>query len=347
MLFEAPFFKDRIWQKARLIDYGFKEENGMWTFRQPFMDGHFEARIQIDSENQASAQVWDLDMEEEYHAFRIQHAVGSFIGEVRESYATILRQVVEACTEATLFQSPQGNRLVRYVAEHFQESPDYPFTKAPDIATLRHVANQKWYSLMTQVPWTVLGETDKEGSIDIVNIKVEVEQMEELLGKPGIYPAYHMSKKTWVSISLDDRLPDGVLFDLVSRSRRLVSPKTSLFPSGPCYWIIPANPKLYDIDTELQNEGQILWPQKPKIKVGDVVCIYMTAPIQAICYLCRVVESTILEEGKEYMRLELLRVLSDSVLPLSKMKRLGVRAVRGPRLATQECREVLEELLNQ
>ncbi|MGT2716087.1 MmcQ/YjbR family DNA-binding protein [Streptococcus respiraculi] len=347
MLFEEPFFKDRIWQKERLLDYGFKEENGNLTFYQLFMEGHFEARIQVILPDKATSQVWDLDMDEEYHAFRIQRAVGSFVGEVRERYAEILHQVVQHCTETEPFHSAQGNRLVRYIEKSFQEDPDYPFTKAPEIATLRHAANQKWYGLVTQVPWTALGVANKEGVVEIINIKVEAGQMKNLLSTVGIYPAYHMSKKTWVSISLDGSLIDEVLFELVSKSRDLVAPKMKHVSSGPCCWLIPANPKVYDIDTELRSKGTILWAQKPKIKAGDIICIYMTAPIQAIRYLCRVTRSFILEADKEYMQLELLRELADNDFPLSRMKELGVKAVRGPRLATPECCEALENLLKE
>ncbi|MER0123663.1 MmcQ/YjbR family DNA-binding protein [Streptococcus sp. ZJ93] len=347
MLFEEPFFKDKIWQKERLLDYGFEEGNGKLTFFQPFMDGHFEARIQVILPDKATGQVWDLDMDEEYHAFRIQRAVGSFVGEVRERYAEILHQVVQHCTEVEAFQSAQGNRLVRYIEKSFQEGPDYPFTKAPEIATLRHAANQKWYGLVTQVPWTALGIANKEGTVEIINVKVEAGQMKNLLSTVGIYPAYHMSKKTWVSISLDGSLTDEVLFDLVSKSRNLVAPITMQGSPDPCCWLIPANPKLYDIDTELRSKGTILWTQKPKIKAGDMVCIYMTAPIQAIRYLCRVTKSSILEADKEYMQLELLCELADSEFPLLRMKDLGVKAVRGSRLATPECREALGNLLKE
>ncbi|MBF0787380.1 MULTISPECIES: MmcQ/YjbR family DNA-binding protein [unclassified Streptococcus] len=347
MLFEEPFFKDKIWQKERLLDYGFKEKDGMLTFCQPFMEGRFEARIQVIGDHQASAQIWDLEMDEEYHTFRIQRAVGSFVGEVRESYAAILQQVVQHCTENQIFQSAQGNRLIGYVKEQFQESPDYPFTKAPEIATLRHAANQKWYALVTQVPWTALGELTQAGCVEVMNVKVEAGQIKELLANPAIYPAYHMSKKTWVSISLDDRLADEMLFDLVNNSRNLVAPKSVQSSLYPRYWIIPANPKRYDIDTELRSKGKILWFQKSNIKVNDVVCIYMTAPIQSIRYLCCVTETYILQGDKEYMQLEVLRELTDAVFPLSQLKTLGVKAVRGPRLATQECCQALENILKE
>ncbi|MGT2799098.1 MmcQ/YjbR family DNA-binding protein [Streptococcus marmotae] len=347
MLFEDAFFKNQIWQQDRLVAYGFQEKDGWWTVHQPFMNGHFEARIRVKVPNQVVAQVWDIDMDEEYHAFRIQRAVGAFVGEVRENYAALLHEIVQQCAEEEPFQSPQGNRLIRYIQKRFQEEPDYPFTKAPDIATLRHAGNQKWYGLMTQVPWTVLKRTDKEGKIDIINVKVEADQIEDIVGRGGIYPAYHMSKKSWVSISLDDSLSDEDLFALVEKSRQLVAPKSAQSLTETCYWILPANPALYDIDTELRNEGEILWTQKPNIKRDDIVCIYMTKPIQAIRYLCRVSKAHLTEGDEVYMKLELLRELSDSEFPLLRMKDLGVKAVRGPRLATPECRKVLESLLKE
>ena len=40
----------------------------------------------------------------------------------------------------------------------------------------------------------------------------------ELRKKEGIYPAYHMNKKSWITIVLDETVHDDVLFDLLAES---------------------------------------------------------------------------------------------------------------------------------
>ena len=60
---------------------------------------------------------------------------------------------------------------------------------------------------------------------DVVNIKVDPRQMDKLLDLDGIYPSYYMSKKTWISLVLDETIPDQTIFELIRGSRSLVVPK--------------------------------------------------------------------------------------------------------------------------
>lgn len=74
----------------------------------------------------------------------------------------------------------------------------------------------------------------------------------------------------------------------------------------------------------------------------------MTAPVQAIRYVCRVLGANLENHGesdipteKKLMQVELLAQFSDDVLPRARMKDLGVRAVRGPRRLTEGVIELL------
>lgn len=97
---------------------------------------------------------------------------------------------------------------------------------------------------------------------DVVNIKVDPRQMDKLLDLDGIYPSYHMSKKTWISLVLDETIPDQTIFELIRGSRSLVAPKHLRKPSEPHYWIVPVNLKYYDIGEEFSASEDILWTQK-------------------------------------------------------------------------------------
>ena len=82
------------------------------------------------------------------------------------------------------------------------------------------------------------------------------------------------------------------------------------------------------------------------MNVGDWVLIYMTSPIQAIRYICRVSEiypSASTNQKEATMLLSLVKTLSDSQLPLAVLQEKGVKAVRGPRRATPELVAYLEE----
>lgn len=114
-----------------------------------------------------------------------------------------------------------------------------------------------------------------------MNIKVNPQDMEILLQKEGVYPSYHMSKKTWVSIVLDNTLSDIEIFKLVSDSRKLVSPNKKS-NSEPEFWIIPANPKFYDIDKEFAEHQLIDWTQKERLR-WEIMCLFILQHLFVLC----------------------------------------------------------------
>ncbi|HFI0055266.1 TPA: MmcQ/YjbR family DNA-binding protein [Streptococcus suis] len=331
-----------------LLPFGFIFSDNRYTYRELFMEEQFEAVVEVDEAGQLSSFVWDCEMEEVYTAHQVTAPAGAFVGQVRESYQSILARVVEACCIALPFSKDQSNRLAQLIKEQWGDLPDYPFAKSTETGTFRHPSNNKWYALVTQVKRGQLDGSADQELVEIVNLKVDSREIAELLSQSGIFPAYHMSKKAWVSVLLDETVEDQAIFALLKKSRHQVGPKSYKAEQGPNYWVIPANPKVYDIDTEFAENKVVYWPQKSTIQAGDIVAIYVTAPVQAIRYVCRVLGANLENHGqsdiptdKKVMQVELLVQFSDDVLPRARMMDLGVRAVRGPRRLTKEAIQVL------
>lgn len=326
-----------------LLPFGFIFSGNRYTYREVFMEGQFEAVVEVDEAGQLSSYVWDCEMEEVYTAHQVTAPAGAFVGQVREAYQSILDRVKEACCIALPFSKDQSNRIAQLIKEQWGDLPDFPFAKSTETGAFRHPANSKWYALVTQVKRGQLDGSADQELVEIVNLKVDGREIAELLSQSGIYPAYHMSKKTWVSVLLDETVEDQMVFALLEKSRYLVGPKSYKAEQGPDYWVIPANPKVYDIDTEFAENKVVYWPQKSTIQAGDIVAIYVTAPVQAIRYVCRVLGANLENHGqsdiptdKKIMQVELIAQLPDDVLPRARMMDLGVRAVRGPRRLTEE-----------
>ncbi|MBO4125868.1 MmcQ/YjbR family DNA-binding protein [Streptococcus suis] len=331
-----------------LLPFGFIFANNRYIYRELFMEGQFEAVVEVDEAGQLSSYVWDCEMEEVYTAHLVTAPAGAFVGQVRESYQSILDRVEEACCVALPFSKDQSNRIAQLIKEKWGDLPDYPFTKSPETGAFRHPANNKWYALVTQVKRGQLDGSADQEQVEIVNLKVDSREIAELLSQSGIFSAYHMSKKAWVSVLLDETVEDKAIIALLEKSRYLVGPKSYKADQGPDYWVIPANPKVYDIDTEFAENKVVYWPQKSTIQAGDIVAIYVTTPVQAIRYVCRVLGANLENQGesdipteKKVMQVELLAQFSDDVLPRARMMDLGVRAVRGPRRLTEGVIEVL------
>lgn len=107
-------------------------------------------------------------------------------------------------------------------------------------------------------------------------------------------------------------------------------------------WIIPCNPKYYNVVEAFNRLNRIDWKQSNKsIMAGDEVYIYVATPIKAIKYRCRVNKANLstieiddtdfVVNGKpyetygNYMELELLEVYDDCKHSLEVLRQKGLK----------------------
>ena len=58
--------------------------------------------------------------------------------------------------------------------------------------------------------------------IEIIDLKLVENRVEELLQQKGFYKAYHMNKKSWIAIILDDTLKDEEIIKIVDESYKII-----------------------------------------------------------------------------------------------------------------------------
>lgn len=66
---------------------------------------------------------------------------------------------------------------------------------------------------------------DGECKIDVVNLKCDSVLLGSLLFKKGFLPAYHMSKKSWVTVLLDGSVDEEEIRNLVNFSFEIIDSK--------------------------------------------------------------------------------------------------------------------------
>ena len=108
--------------------------------------------------------------------------------------------------------------------------PDHPFADNPEVAVLRHEGQGKWFAVTMKVSLSKLGLRGQSEEVDVLNIKCQPPLVTLLQQREGVFPAYHMNRRHWVSIRLDavtpgSELPPEELMELVDLSRRLTAPK--------------------------------------------------------------------------------------------------------------------------
>ena len=326
MNIEEEIFKKGNFQEKELIKYGFKRENNKYILKKPFLNNSFQTEIEI-SNNKITGKVFDLDINEEYTNLRT-NSKGEFAGKVRDAYKEILLNIKENCFKENAFLNPQTNRINNYIKEKYKDNPEFLWSKFPGYAIYRNKNNEKWYSIIMNISSNKL---DKDiGEVEIINIKLNENKIMNLLKKEGFYKAYHMNKKDWISIILNDTLEDKEIFSLIDESYEIINENEE--------WIIPANPKYYDIVNCFNTTDELIWKQSSNIHINDIIYLYVAAPYSKIMYKCKAVEVNIPYSYKDsnikinsIMRLKLIEDLKKENYSFAYLNKLGIKSIRGPR----------------
>ena len=214
-------FKSYQFNQEKAQAYGFVENSGVWIYSCQILQGDFVMTVSITADN-VSFQVFDQEMGDLYPQVHMESMTGSFVGSVREACLEILYQIRKTCFDVQDFICPQTKRIMAQVQEKYGNQLEYLWEKSPDTAVLRHEDNQKWYAVLMRIPWDKL-EKGREGLVEAVNLKHD--QVADLLLNKGIYPAFHMNKRYWISVAFDDTLSDEGVLELIERSWNLISKK--------------------------------------------------------------------------------------------------------------------------
>lgn len=230
--------------------------------------------------------------------------------------------------------------LTAHIKKKYKAQPEYLWMRFPEYAVFRHEDNRKWFAIIMDLPKNRLG-LNGEAVVDVLNVKVGDPFFADLLvGQAGIFRGYHISRGNWISVLLDGTVGFDEICGLLDESYLVTASgqkKEKL--RGPKDWIVPANPKYYDIERAFNEAKEIEWKQGAGIRTGDTVFMYVAAPVSAILYKCKVTETHIpyryRDENltiKELMKIKLEKRYAPDRFPFETLRsEFGINAVRGPR----------------
>ncbi len=214
-------FKSYQFNQEKARAYGFVKNGEVWTYSCQILQGDFIMTVFIISDD-VSFQVFDQETGDLYPQVHMESMRGSFVASVREACMEILYQIRKACFDVQDFICPQTKRIMTQIQEKYGNQLEYLWEKSPNTAVLRHESNKKWYAVLMRISWDKL-EKVREGLVEAVNLKHD--QVVDLLSQKGIYPAFHMNKRYWISVALDDTLSDEEVLELIEKSWNLTSKK--------------------------------------------------------------------------------------------------------------------------
>ena len=220
MNIEKDLFERSIIDTNKLLEYGFIKEEDSLVYKKKILEESF--LVVIEYNDFIRDRIIDLEFDEEYLNYRSCNTTNTFSLKVRDEYINLLIDIRDKCCITNNYVSKQANRLNDHIKDKYKIDPEFLWESIPHVGVYRN-SKKKWFGIIMNVSYNKVNKKSKDESIvEIVNIKIMPDELEDLLKIDGIYPAYHMNKKNWVSILLNDSLDDELLFKLLDNSYRYV-----------------------------------------------------------------------------------------------------------------------------
>ncbi len=217
MTIEENIFKRAKVNFNKLGEYGFKKDKTFYRYSKNILNNSFRIDIEVNNNGIINGRVYDLSFNNEYSNFRVEDARGTFVKKVRDEYINLLLNIKNNCFTEELFMFDQSNRIVKAIKEKYQDAPQFQWEKFPLYATFKNKDSKKWYAIIMNVDKSKLDKTST-GIVEIINVKLDPIKIELLLNQQGFSLAYHMNKKNWITIILDNTLEDEYIMNLLDES---------------------------------------------------------------------------------------------------------------------------------
>lgn len=214
------FFRNKTVSPEKLLAYGFAQDNSGYYYTTEIADGHFCLAVLILENGEVRTQVIDKETGDEYILHRTAKATGSFVGMVKANYEDILADISEKCFEPDVFKSKQAKEAIAYVREKYGDELEFLWKKFPDNAIWRRKDTNKWYAALLTVSRRKLG-MDSNEIIEIIDLRMKPDDIVQTVDNDSFFPGYHMNKKHWITICLDDSVATDKILHLINESYQM------------------------------------------------------------------------------------------------------------------------------
>ena len=220
--FEKLFAAGEV-NREKLLQNGFTETENGYFKESPLLN--FLLRVNVSDGGKVQAELFDPEADAPYTLHLVANAEGNFVGEVRKAYEEALIHIAETCFENAVFKQRFTKDLLRYAEEQHGEKCEYLWERYPDCAVLRRADNRKWYAVIMTVAGSKVG-LSTDNIVEIVDFRAEEEVVNSLVHSRGFAPAWHMNKKSWITVLLDGSAEFSTVAQMLDKSRVLAAKKS-------------------------------------------------------------------------------------------------------------------------
>lgn len=219
-MFEDTYFKRKKLNKTKLLAYGFEEVSDGYRYSAKILNESFILNIAIDFSGKVHTEVIEQDTGEEYILYKVAGATGGFNGDVKRDCEKVLVDISEKCYDPDVFKSAQTKELIEYVRSRYKDELEFLWTKSPDNAIWRRKDTGKWYGVILTISKRKLGlQTDEIA--EIIDLRLQPELIETIVDNKRYFPGWHMNKRSWYTIILDNSVATKEICEKIDESYRL------------------------------------------------------------------------------------------------------------------------------
>lgn len=217
-MFEDIFHRRKM-NVDKLMRYGFVSKGSYWVYDTPIMNGAFELHVSVLENGDIDTELIENETNEPYILYKTNES-GTFVGEVRAEIENVLRKIADECFAFSVFKTEQALKVIDYVRNTYGDELEFLWTKFPDNAVWRRKDNNKWYGIILTVSRNKLGLSSNEAA-EIIDLRLEPAQMPKTVDLERYFPGWHMNKKSWYTIILDNSVSTEEICRRIDESYKL------------------------------------------------------------------------------------------------------------------------------
>lgn len=216
-MFEEQFFVGKKMNIDKLLIYGFEAAGEGYSYSSSLMNNQFLLQVYVNKNGGVSTKITDCLSEEEYTLYKVIGASGSFVGAVRDECESVLSDIAQKCFDSDVFQFEQTLEVLEYVKNKYGDEPEFLWEKFSDSAVLRRKDSQKWYGIIMTISKNKLGLPSNEKA-EVIDLRLTPDKMEATIDNKNYFPGWHMNKKHWYTMLLDNSVSTEELYRRIDDS---------------------------------------------------------------------------------------------------------------------------------
>ena len=214
------FIKDKKINFKKLEEFGFELIDNSYYYHTSLLKNQFKMSVKINLDNSIFTEIIDTETNEPYVLHLLEMKRSGYSEKVYKAYSEVLEKIKKECFEDEIFKANYAKEIINYIKNKYGDELEFLWEKSPKNAVVRRKSTNKWYAVILTVSKRKLN-LDSDELIEIINLHNSPEEIEKLIDNKKYFPAYHMNKKYWCTICLDENVELEEIYKLIDISYEL------------------------------------------------------------------------------------------------------------------------------